>query len=672
MRRIQVGIISCALFIMFGGGAVFADEILGVTAGDGEDTHEATFHFDSTNTDLQMGNPDGTLLTNGQAAFVYGNSMQIFNNGVDYITSLGLRVEGADLAGAAWTSSAFPLQGVVAIDPAIGRFKFSLASQWEGAAIDDVGVDASAAYYPEVAVNSHGIAFRVSQQNVGGVRHVYAGRHVPGAGWYESVSIDAGTNVFNYSDSQKIAINDSSKAICVFEENGRVYANEYNPGTGWYGAVTIDANTGNNASLPQIAINSAGHAFCVFKQADATTARIYANRYSPSSGWGTAVIISITSVNAADDPRIVMNDTGEAFCAFIQADTTSNRVYVTQFAMGTETWQSPVAVDKGLATGTSRPRIAMNSFGQVICAFEESDGLISNVYVNEYKIAAPGWYGAVTVCAVKANTSQTPRIVMNDSARAICVFEETDGANDRIYASEYISGTGWYKAVTIDAGPGFNAQLPQIAMNNDGQAICVFEQVSALYTSQVYASHYTSGSGWKESVIVDPLDDCLTLSAYANKPQVDMNGIGKAFCVFIRDDGVVGDRVYTNKYYAYEVPHGTVQVNYYTSLTSAAAPTPVTVTQNEVEITQRKIEPCLGERTQISYALTKAGLVSIKIYNLQGRLVTTLTHQYHDAGSYSASWGAENVGGNLVASGVYIVHIKTPDVTRTQKVVVIK
>ncbi|MBN1595609.1 T9SS type A sorting domain-containing protein, partial [candidate division FCPU426 bacterium] len=84
------------------------------------------------------------------------------------------------------------------------------------------------------------------------------------------------------------------------------------------------------------------------------------------------------------------------------------------------------------------------------------------------------------------------------------------------------------------------------------------------------------------------------------------------------------------------------------------------------------IEPLKGEQVVIEYALREAGLVSIKVYNLQGGLAAVLQDQYYAAGSYSCQWGGQTVSGALAASGVYVINIKTPSETKTQKVVVIK
>ena len=56
--------------------------------------------------------------------------------------------------------------------------------------------------------------------------------------------------------------------------------------------------------------------------------------------------------------------------------------------------------------------------------------------------------------------------------------------------------------------------------------------------------------------------------------------------------------------------------------------------------------------TQIQYELTQFGLISIKIYDIQGRVVDQLIHKYQNPGHYSLNWNAVNH-----ASGMYIVEM---------------
>ena len=77
--------------------------------------------------------------------------------------------------------------------------------------------------------------------------------------------------------------------------------------------------------------------------------------------------------------------------------------------------------------------------------------------------------------------------------------------------------------------------------------------------------------------------------------------------------------------------------------------------------------------TQINYQLPEPAHVSLKIYDILGRLVTTLVDDMNQAGYYSVSFD-----GSKLASGVYLTRfiVKPQDGTRsivqTRKIVLMK
>jgi hypothetical protein len=66
--------------------------------------------------------------------------------------------------------------------------------------------------------------------------------------------------------------------------------------------------------------------------------------------------------------------------------------------------------------------------------------------------------------------------------------------------------------------------------------------------------------------------------------------------------------------------------------------------------------------TKISYDLATSGNVSLKVYDISGRLVETLVDRYQEAGSQTASWDASGV-----SSGVYFYKLVTSDYSCTKK-----
>ncbi|MCX6152251.1 MAG: T9SS type A sorting domain-containing protein [Ignavibacteriales bacterium] len=71
--------------------------------------------------------------------------------------------------------------------------------------------------------------------------------------------------------------------------------------------------------------------------------------------------------------------------------------------------------------------------------------------------------------------------------------------------------------------------------------------------------------------------------------------------------------------------------------------------------------------TKITYTLEKTGLVTLKVYDLLGRLVTSLVNEQQNSGLHSVNFNASNL-----TSGIYFYQINSGKFTSTKKLMLIK
>jgi parallel beta-helix repeat protein len=76
--------------------------------------------------------------------------------------------------------------------------------------------------------------------------------------------------------------------------------------------------------------------------------------------------------------------------------------------------------------------------------------------------------------------------------------------------------------------------------------------------------------------------------------------------------------------------------------------------------------------TVINYALPKASLVSIKIYDVLGQEVKTLMNIERQAGNYTAQWNGDNNFGKPVSSGIYIYRVTAGQYVKSMKMILLK
>ena len=76
--------------------------------------------------------------------------------------------------------------------------------------------------------------------------------------------------------------------------------------------------------------------------------------------------------------------------------------------------------------------------------------------------------------------------------------------------------------------------------------------------------------------------------------------------------------------------------------------------------------------TVISFNIPKAGLVSLQIFDITGKLINTLVNTNQQAGKYEISFNGRNNNGNALPSGIYFYTLKTENFTDTKKMLMLK
>jgi len=91
----------------------------------------------------------------------------------------------------------------------------------------------------------------------------------------------------------------------------------------------------------------------------------------------------------------------------------------------------------------------------------------------------------------------------------------------------------------------------------------------------------------------------------------------------------------------------------------------------EYDLSQNYPNP-FNPTTTIRYELSVSSLVSIRVYDVGGRMVRELVDERRPAGVYGAVWNGRNDHGQRVSSGVYFYRIETERFASTRKMVLLK
>jgi hypothetical protein len=94
-------------------------------------------------------------------------------------------------------------------------------------------------------------------------------------------------------------------------------------------------------------------------------------------------------------------------------------------------------------------------------------------------------------------------------------------------------------------------------------------------------------------------------------------------------------------------------------------------TAREIPPSAFSLHPCVpnpfNPTTDIRYQMPDASEVSLKVYDTAGRLVTTLTDGWRQAGEHEVTFD-----GSKLASGLYFVRLQAGEFTAVQKMLLLK
>ena len=76
--------------------------------------------------------------------------------------------------------------------------------------------------------------------------------------------------------------------------------------------------------------------------------------------------------------------------------------------------------------------------------------------------------------------------------------------------------------------------------------------------------------------------------------------------------------------------------------------------------------------TQIKFDVPEQNIINLSVFDLNGKLVKTLTNQEYKQGRYKLNWNAQNNYGQDVPSGMYFIRFSSNSYTNTKKILFLK
>jgi len=399
---------------------------------------------------------------------------------------------------------------------------------WGGAAL--VENNTGDVLPPQVAIDGAGNAFVVWNQSDGTRYNIWANRYAAGSGWGGATLLETD----NLGDAfwPRVAVDGAGNAIAVWQQSDgtrdNIWAARYAGGF-WSVKEPIETDNAGQASVPQVVMDGPGNAFAAWYQFDGQRHNVWANRFTPTGGWGTAVLVENDNTGTAVFSQISTDSSGNAVIVWRQHDGVRDNILANRYVPGTG-WGTAVLIETSNLGNANYPQVVMDGLGNAIAVWYQSDGTRDNIWANRY-VAGSGWGSAVLIETDNAGGAFDPQVATDGSGNAIVVWRQNDGTRDNIWSNRYLLGSGWGTAALVETDNVGGGAAPQVAMDGRGNAWAVWGQFYG-GRSNVLASRYVPGLGWATPTPLESVGGLGGESAH-----VASNASGKSVAVWRHHDG---------------------------------------------------------------------------------------------------------------------------------------
>ena len=313
----------------------------------------------------------------------------------------------------------------------------------------------------------------------------------------------------------------------------------------WRTTELIETNNAGDANSPQVAIDASGNALAVWAQSDGTRLNVWANRYTAAtSSWGTAALIESDDLGGVANPQIAMDTSGNALAVWEQSDGSRFNIWANRFTAANNSWGTAVLIENNDAGNASAPQIAVDANGDALVVWAQSDGTRFNIYSNRFTASSSSWAAPVVIEADNVADAYSPQIAIDANGNAMAVWQQFEAGTFNIWANRYTSATGkWGTAALIETSNAGNASNQKIAVDTAGNALAVWTQFDGT-TNHIYANRFTAASSsWGVAAVI------RTGTGDTDRPQIAFDASGNALAVWDQHDGTRRN-IHANRYIA--------------------------------------------------------------------------------------------------------------------------
>jgi hypothetical protein len=370
-------------------------------------------------------------------------------------------------------------------------------------------------------------------------------------GWKFVGSNPLNVNTNSSADSPSQALDSSGNPVVSWSEydgiSYNIYVKRWN-GTSWLQLWTkLDVYLNRDAKFPSLALDNSGNPVVAWQEDNGLgIPNIFVKRWNGTNWVQLGSFLNIDNHQDAYNPSLALDSSGNPTVSWSEFDGTSRNIYVKRWN-GSSWVQLGTFLDANTNQNAHNPSLALNSSGNPMVSWVESDGTSWNIYVKRW--TGTSWIKLGTF--LDANTNQLahhPSLALDSAGKPVVSWEEYGGTSWNIYVKRW-NGTSWVQLGTsLDVNTNKNATDPSLALDSSGNpTVSWFEDdgtapLPVLTTYNLYVKRWT-GSSWLQ--LGSFLDANTNQSAFY--PSLALDSSGNPVVSWSEFDGT-SNKIYIKRY----------------------------------------------------------------------------------------------------------------------------
>jgi hypothetical protein len=357
-------------------------------------------------------------------------------------------------------------------------------------------------------------------------------------------------------------------------------------------------------------------------------------------GFGPEIMVSpFDTLNAATTPSIACGDSNRVWIVYPKGATgATTSLYYALYNSATHT-MGPETILVNNTLQATQPTITATRNGVVHVVWTDNRSGRNALWTKRF-VPGTGWT-ADEQLVFSSNVSSLGNLTASYSGRVQLVWRDNRDGNNEIYYKEYVPGVGWDPVDTRLTTQASIQSEPQVDTDPLNNIYVVWSDQRNGGSNQDIFYRQRIGGVWDpEMSLVGAATD--TTNQVQQFPGITHDGFGNSYVTWT--DWRLPASLGRNKDVFYKVGNAVV--------------TAVEVSPAPAGAALRAYPNPFNPMTNISFRVEKDARVSLRIYDVHGRLVRTLIDELMAAGPKRLTWDGRDDLGRSMASGAYYLRLQ--------------